>query len=150
MTWTNDYRKGNPNERGRLSFYVFDDLTARQHGDSPVICYYDDVEQALGAYRFIAATHSRQVVALGGELGGGALDFVHRYGDRDVLIGDYALLGSWANNSDVQKAVRKIALELGLEDKSLDKLRERAAERSAEKNAGRPHPGKAKDFDLER
>lgn len=151
MKWTNDYRRGDPDEKGRLTYFVYDDLESRQHGGhQPVICYYDDLGQALGAYKYLSTAHKEWMTALGGQLDGGAFDFVQRRGGEDKLVNDWKVLGSWGSNPDVHKAVREIASELGLEDKSLDKLKEQAAERAAEKNAERPHPGKAKDPDLGR
>lgn len=123
--WTNDYRK-DPAQEDALTFFVFDDL----NGSHPTLCYYDNLYEALGAYRYIGTSHPEWRAALGGELNGGALDFVQRRNGVDTLLRDAEKLESWASNPGVQMALKQLAKQLHLEDPSLDQLKQQAKDRA--------------------
>lgn len=131
--WTNDFR-GDPRNEKELSFYVFDDLNAREWGKLPVIVHYDDLSQAIGAYRYLSTANPKWQIALGGELDGGALDFVQRREGKDVLLKDVNYLENWAKHPGVQQAVKEISQQLHLQDPSLDELKQEAMRRAEEKN----------------
>ena len=115
---------------GQLAFYVFSDLSAR----TPDIERFSGIQEALDAYQRTVAEHPQWQTALGGELGTGALDFVHHRDGRDVLLKDVSQLESWSSHPEVQQAVKEISKQLHLEDPSLEQLKQQARERAHEKN----------------
>lgn len=115
---------------GQLAFYVLSDLRAR----TPDIERFSGLQEALNAYQRTVAAHPEWQTALGGELGIGALDFVHHRDGQDVLLNDANQLESWASHPEVQQAVKEIAKQLKLEDPSLDQLKQQAKERALTKN----------------
>ena len=114
----------------QLGFYVLSDLSAR----TPDLERFSGLQEALDAYQRTVAEHPEWQTALGGELGTGALDFVHHRDGRDVLLKDVNQLESWASNPEVQQALKEISKQLKPEDPSLDQLKQQAKVRAHEKN----------------
>lgn len=115
---------------GQLAFYVIADLNAR----APGLERFSGLQEALHAYQRTVAAHPEWQTALGGELGIGALDFVHRRDGQDVLLSDVSKLESWASNPEVQQALKEITKQLKLEDPSLEQLKQQAKNRAHERN----------------
>ena len=115
---------------GQLGFYVLSDLNTR----TPDLERFSGLQEALDAYQRTVAEHPEWQTALGGELGIGALDFVHHRAGKDVLLKDVNQLESWASHPEVQQALKEIAKQLKLEDPSLDQLKQQAKVRASEKN----------------
>ena len=114
---------------GQLGFYVLSDLSARMSQ----IERFSGLQEALDAYQRTVAAHPEWQTALGGELGIGALDFVHHRDGQDVLLNDVRKLESWASNPEVLQAVKEISHQLKLDEPSLDQLKQQAKERAHEK-----------------
>ena len=115
---------------GQLGFYVLSDLNTR----TPDLERFSGLQGALDVYQRTVAEHPEWQTALGGELGIGALDFVHHRAGKDVLLKDVSQLESWASNPEVQQALKEITKQLHLEDPSLEQLKQQARERAHAKN----------------
>lgn len=133
---------------GQLAFYVLSDLNTR----TPGLERFNGLQGALNAYQRTVAEHPEWQTALGGELGTGALDFVHHRDGQDVLLKDVSKLESWASNPEVQQALKEISKQLKMEDPSLDQLKQQAkvrAHEKSERSAKSPsHPKRRGELEL--
>lgn len=102
-------------EDEKLSFYVVENLRFRQDKKGGFnLTRYDKLEDAIQAFSEMPREYTS---ALGGSLGSGEIDFVHRKNGEPVQVNDFKFIKCW-NNPLVHRAINMINSRLGVEYES--------------------------------
>ena len=110
-----DYRE-NPQEVGKLSFYIFDNLRCNQDREGGNVHRFDTVQEAVAVFKYISAEHPTWTTALGGSIfGTSEVDFVQRRMGTNALVTDYKNMDYWKDNPDAKQAIGAAAQGLNVE-----------------------------------
>lgn len=99
----------------RLLFYVVENLRHEQDKSGNfTITRYGRLEDAIKAFNELPSNYTS---ALGGTLGKGEIDFIHRINGESVLVNDFKFVETW-DNPLVHRALEMIKSRLGVEYES--------------------------------
>ena len=99
----------------QLKFYVVDNLRSQQDDNRGFkLTRYDDLKDAVQAFNSFPKEWTS---AIGGALGKGEIDFIHRRNGVPVLVNDFKLIDRW-DNPLVHRAVGSIIEQLKVEYES--------------------------------
>ena len=109
-----DYR-ANPQEVGKLSFYIFDNLRCNQDREGGNVHRFDTVQEAVAVFKYISAEHPTWTTALGGSIfGPSEVDFIQRRMGTNALVTDYKNMEYWRDDSGAKQAIDAAAQSLNV------------------------------------
>lgn len=102
-----------PLQDGAYTYYVFDNLRCNQDHAGGDIFRYDTVEEAIGAFQRVQATHPDWTIALGGSVNGvHEIDYIQRRDGENCLITDYQKLDAFKDSPEVRRAIETAMVAL--------------------------------------